>query len=564
MTPGEKANALNAKRRKLLEQADKELADILSPAPDAPTGPTGRVALNQTYSQIAAGVAQFVPYASMFRRCGRYVTIEVAPDQQSYEEVTMTPKRFVTWVEQHVIFTKTRQEESPITSLSEAQANYVLASDVMRHATPELRDVSLVRLPVLKPGTTLERPAFIPAPVGYNADNHVYTIDSLPFDWSKLFPVGAVVNALLQIFDDFPLDGGDIPHRGCRSMGAIVTALLGQFLRHNIDRFPVILLNANQEGTGKTFLARALLAPFYGAPSPTNYKADDNEMSKTLNAAALAGDTYCFLDDVPSLVSNAVNRFVTTDKIRDRLLGGNDMFKAEHRMQFYVTGNNLKTSKDVERRSLPIDMFCGESAGERVLKHHITESRILLGTWRADILQALWSLTAGWVKAGCPRAARERVSSFDAYQIAAHIAVWAGFMDPFGPRQVELDTGDAMQRALIEVITAIADSIQPPDYDPQRAHTGLTETLTVEQIRQKAEAMAKLDIVTNGAREPLRSLGHQLRAIKGRTWTDSMGRRFECGNKRTSAASCYVFSILSEPLVDSILANDPDDTGYSI
>lgn len=491
---------------------------------------------NIRYSELAQYVSEAIPQHALFWKNGEYCTIVVSADGRSYTERPMSALRFSTWVEKFINFRATAAVDAAPTSLSEAQSRMVLASDYMRDRTPELKEISPVRLPMLSPGHDLRNPVFEPAPLGYDATTQIFTVDGLPIDWGTLYKRESVIKSLIWIFEDFPFDGGDRPLLQCRSFAAAVCAMLGQFLRHVIDKFPLVIFNANQEGTGKTFLARALLSPMLGDVKIQNYVEDENEMRKTLNATILAGAPVCFLDDLRSLVSNAINRFVTSDSISDRKLGGNEMFEVKHKTQFFVTGNMLKTSRDIERRSLPVDMFCEGDATRRVVRNRISEPGILTDSWRANMLSALWSLVAGWVAAGCPRDPRteSRISSFSAFKIAVHITMWAGLMDPFGERQVNLDTGDAMGEALHETVVAIATGMT----------TEMTASYTIDDIMERARLIHKLEIITNGAKDPKRSIGQQMRRFKGRVFEDELGRRFQVGNKRTSASSLYTFTIL--------------------
>ena len=526
------------------------ISDILgiTPAASSSAAPTTaaalpRINIKQPYSLLAAATAAAIPYGALFLRPdGTYITIRETPATPttpgSYTVQPMTAKRFTTWIEQHAHYTQHADPTSQRTSLSEAQASILLEADPLRHTIPTIDHIAPVRLPILRTGTTLEKPIFEPAPIGYDPTTRIYTADTLPITWNKLYTPESVTRQLLHIFYDFPLDGGDLDHRCCRSMGAIICAMLGQFLHHSIDRFPLIILNANQPGTGKSFLARAILAPVHGDIDTVNYNSDENELRKLLNTRLLDAAPYAFLDDIPSLVSNTVNRYVTSSRISDRIMGKQEAFTVENRMQFFITGNQLKTSKDVERRSLPIDLFCAGDATQRTIGTRISEHGILTPTWRRDMLTALWSLVAGWMRAGCPKdpTTAARISSFEHYKIAAHITIWAGFPDPFGPRQVDLDTGDTMTDALTETIIYIATN-----------QTGTTDNYTVDRILEIATAIGKADIITGSARDPRKSLGQQMRRIKGRIFTDSYGRQFEVGNRRTSASSNYTITILTPP-----------------
>lgn len=517
------------------------IQDILGPTPAAaPADPAAlpRISVKQPFSVLAAQTAAAIPRGALFRNSiGEYFTIRISTTHSTpYEIIPMDREKFSTWVEQYVCYTPHPASDTR-TSLSPAQSGIILKSDQLADSTPLVKHISPVRLPILAPGTTHTQPRFIPAPIGYDPNTQIYTVDSIPINWNQYYTPESVTRQLLHIFADFPLDGGDLDHRSCRSMGAIVTAMLGQFLHHIIDRFPLLIFNANQPGTGKSFLARAILAPVHGAISTINH-TEENELRQGLNAQLLAGASYAFMDDISALISNTINRYVTSPLISDRILHTQKQFTVENRMQFIATGNQLKTSKDVERRSLPIDLFCAGDATRRTIGTRISEHGILTPTWRRDMLTALWSLVAGWMRAGCPQdpTTASRISSFEHYKIAAHITIWAGFMDPFGPRQVDLDTGDTMTDALTETIVYIATN-----------QTTASETYTVDRILEIATAIGKADIITGSARDPRKSLGQQMRRIKGRIFTDSYGRQFEVGNRRTSASSNYTITILTPP-----------------
>ena len=291
------------------------------------------------------------------------------------------------------------------TSLSPAQAKIILASDALREATPEIAEISSIRLPVMK-NTKEGKIFFTPSPVGNDAESKIFTLDSLPIDWNpaNAWPVEHCVRAICHVFADFPLDGCPCHTIQSRSLGAIVTAMLGQFLHHCIDLFPMVCVNANQPGTGKSFCVQAMLAPFYGEISSGNHLEDDNEFRKTLNAAIFEGVPFYFLADLKTLAGRVLPRYTTIKTVQDRILGTNKMFTKPNRMQFFITGNALKTSPDIERRTLPIDLFTPEDATKRTEKlDNLREEHFSLPAWRKDMLSALWGITLHWVRCSCPR-----------------------------------------------------------------------------------------------------------------------------------------------------------------
>lgn len=561
MTPAEKANEnarlMAARRgqtaRPILTDAQLEGEEPLSPDT---ISPTPKININQPYDVLASAVAKCIPGKGLYWHDGFYCTIHRAENSTGFEFRPMTPDRFSTWLPANGVcrfFSPARSEKVPekITSLSPAQCKIIMEADVMRAAVPEVREVSPIRLPLISYNKKGEIDIY-PAPLGYDPSSKIYTIDGLPMSWErhKVPPLERCVRILAHIFSDFPLDGGDLPVTRCRSLGSVITAMLGQFLHHSLPLFPMVVANANQPGTGKTFCVQAMLAPFFGYVSPGNHTEDDNEMRKTLNAALFDGSPYYFVDDVKTIAGRVLPRFITAHSIKDRELGTNRIFDKPQRMQFFVTGNALKMSPDLERRTLPIDLFYAGDASKRTGFSVLKESHFRSEEWRRSVMQCLWGLCVHWLEKGAPTLGDvPALTSFKPFvATAAAIAVSAGFASPFGERLVELDTGDTMGRALVELVIYLADLILPPADDPNRPHSHLSATYTVENMVEIAKAHHILDIITNGARDPNIALGRAMRSLNGRQFTDSLGRTFLVGGKTRRASTEYPFFILSEPV----------------
>lgn len=532
------------------------LAADLTGTPAEPLQPCHKVFVTSTYDILAEDISHCLKGRGLYRQDNSYCTIEPADTSTGFQFIPMTPVRLGTWLPYAGICTflaPPRGENDPPrpTNLTKTLADYVLASDILRTTTPVIKEVSPLRLPLLsyKNG----RATFTPAPIGYDPGTQIYTLDSITISWDKhtAKPLDWCRLVLCKVFQDFPLDGGGLHPIQSRSMGAIVTAMLGQFLHHSLPLFPIVIANANQPGTGKTFLVQTMLAPFYGAVAPGNYTDDDNEMRKTLNSALFNGAPYFFLDDLSVIAGRVLPRFVTAAYIKDRELGKNVMFEKPQRMQFFLTGNNLKTSTDIERRTLPIDLFYDGDATTRTDFTTLKEEYLTNIEWRRSMLEALWGLCVHWENQGAPALTGvPALTSFKPYvATAASIAVAAGFTSPFAERPVNLDTGDTKKAALIRLVILIADTILPPADDPTRPHTGLSESFTVAQMVDIARTNHLLDIIVGSTRDQIISLGYQIRNLNGRRFTDSHGRSFMVGDKRRSASTLYPFHILSEPTI---------------
>lgn len=517
------------------------------------------------YHELAKRICACIPYGALYRLDRLYVTLHPQREIATVDTQEMTQARFTTWVSQYCrLYNMSKDGAKTETSLSEAMARVVLSSDIFRDSIPEIEEIVNVRLPIMavKDG----KPHFEPAAAGYDPKTKLYSLDSLPIQWDKTYPLDAVRKVFINIFSEFALDGGliggcgDVTPTQSPSLAACVCSMLGQFLHHCIDKFPLIIYNANKQGTGKTFLARVCLAPVWGDVPVCNYQSDENELRKTLNSLLFSNEKICLLDDVKTLSNNTLNRYITSSIIKDRELGQNRVFSKRNRMQFFATGNNLKSTADIERRSIPVDLFYARDVKSRKFKFTITEESIQHKAWRADICQGLWSIVKHWEQAGCPALVpRGALPSFDFYcYFAINATIFAGFANPLGARIVNLDTGDVMGHALKEVIIALADNIMA---DPGCAETGLTRDYTVRDIIEAAEAQHKLDIVTNSASDSKKAMGLALRAIKGNEYKDSWGRWFSVGDRRSSASTLYRFTILSER-TRQLESNYPDSTPF--
>ena len=526
------------------------------------------------YHQLARCVAASIPHGALFRQDDKFVTIHIDA-AGNVTTVPMTKLRLPTWLPEQKICTfhggrrkdAEPDEPPPVTSISPAQAELIMASDVFRERMPELAGVANVRLPVIvsqvkgstkvhrEDGSVVEkhlpRYKFEPTAEGYDPRSKIYTHSTVKQNFETTLSLEKARAFLVKAFSETALDGGfegeDAIHPlRSRSFGAVITAMLGQFLHHCIDSFPLILVVANQAGTGKSFLVRSILTPIHGDVDAANYIDDDKEFRQTLNAMLFDGARFCWLDDVKHLKSQALNRFITSSRIRDRILHTQITFSKEMRMQFFATGNGLKVTPDIARRSLPIDLFFAADATQRIFKGILTEEIITRSDIRSSFLSCLWSLVHHWQEAGGPRYIEKAPGGAFAkfVDLAANIAMHAGFANPYGPRLVDLDSGDAAGKALQEVLVVMADSISAGFNQP---HKGRFYKFRVADLETYATNMHKIDIIVPYGNNKRDNLGQAMRSMKGREFTDSRGRRFSVGSSRDSASSLYQFTILSEP-----------------
>lgn len=504
-----------------------------------------------TDSALCREVAANLPPHTLFRVDDNYFTIHTESKKDNTGTISrglqqrlMSPARLCSWIEQHITFRDGGSPAADKISLNKLQAEKILASDALRATTPTIREICDVRLPMWGPEVDGKRTLRL-APVGYDPETQVYTADLIPWDSAKTYSTTACLRALHGTLKDFPWSE-EQPFHLTRSVAAFAAYMIGQFCRHLIDRHPIVVINGNQPGTGKTLLAAMGLSAVYGNPDVSPYPQDDDALAKMLFSQLLAKRTYVLIDDLANLASPTVNLYATSSHVTERRLGGNILARVENRIQLITTGNNIKTSPDVERRSLIVDLFAQERATERSITTPLTPYTFAREDWRRPLLQLLWSLVRAWELAGCPEAVKGgKMPSFESFAaVAGSIVVHAGFTTPFGPRDAGTDSGDTIGKTLERLLATIAGEIIPDA--PEAPHTGLTADYTVAQIIEKAEAIDVADIICGG-KEKARSFGHKLRLLKGRAFVDTQCRRFEFGRRKDAAGSKYPIIITSEP-----------------
>lgn len=361
---------------------------------------------------------------------GLYV---VGADLMTIHEVTgqlkkMSPERFVSWVEGHLSFYKFVRDQKRCVSVSEQRAGQILASDAFLSQMPVLNGVNPVKLPVRRANGTLEllRP-------GYDPETGIVTLSG-GLDYDEGMPPEEAKDYLLGLLQYYPF--GDETRSRSVHFSAMFTAFAIALLPAGA-RAPIFIYNANQVGSGKTRLAQMALTMIYGKPDTGKWSKRDEEFEKELDSAAQALAPYLFYDDKKGLIeSEALNRFSTSSQLGGRILGGKERFSAPVRTVVVVTGNQLRYSDDILRRSVICDLFNRVQYDQRKLPPEaidMTEEWLRAEENRKRILSALWSLTlhAEVMQTIRPAKIARKIGSFEAWsQIIAPIVIHAGLGDP--------------------------------------------------------------------------------------------------------------------------------------
>lgn len=248
----------------------------------------------------------------------------------------------------------------------------------------------------------------------------------------------AALAELLDVFVDFPFE---MP----AGASVVVAALLTLLARPAIEgATPAFLFDAASPGTGKGLLtdAIAMIATGREAGKQTISKDSrnaDEEMKKVMATCALRGARLVVFDNIDgaSLFGGpSLEGAITACLFEGRILGKTKDFLIAWRAVVMGTGNNVRVTNDMRRRTLCARLVSRfEDPARRPLSsYRYAERAGGLVSWvranRGRLVRAALTLLRAFVLAGRPREG-VALGSFEAWdRLIAGAIVWAGGADP--------------------------------------------------------------------------------------------------------------------------------------
>lgn len=469
----------------------------------------------------------------IFRRAGAIV----AADDEG-QMVRMTPERLGGWVEKFVTTTRwTKERGDHAASMPMELAKKVLATDQFLSQVRELLFFFPVRLPVTREDGTVE----LIAP-GYDAQTKSYTEEEVSYDedmgWDE------AVGWLEEILGEWPFAdrlGREAPLCKSRDAAVILAGLLGTYGRClYAGKRPMGVVSGNQPGTGKTTLAKLMMAMVFGLPPEMSLPATDEKFERLLESVALGMEPVLFLDDVGKMIrSNALNKFVTASKHGGTRLYTQESFSVPAVTQVFVTGNDLPIEENVKRRVMWCELFLAGEVQDREFKQEITDDILAGEKFRAKTLAALWAVVKEWGRVREERplgTGRKILKSFEGYcrRVGEFLDV-IGWADPF-VEAPGMSGGDQEGKEFMMLLLAAADqaTVNPCEYRvPDMVEIGRTMGILEYFLGAAGDGdLPKKERI---------AFGKRLAKFRGRHFQRTDGRFYECGKRDGKGGSVYVF-----------------------
>ena len=140
---------------------------------------------------------------------------------------------------------------------------------------------------------------------------------------------------------------------------AALSAIFTAVARATLPYAPAYHVRAHVFSSGKSYLCK-LIGAFAGPgiSPPASYPTTSEEATKVILALLLTNPAYVEFDDMATdwIPHGVINRMLTSESIKDRILGVSKTASVSTRTLFMGSGNNVGPVRDLLRRVLTIHL----------------------------------------------------------------------------------------------------------------------------------------------------------------------------------------------------------------
>lgn len=270
---------------------------------------------------------------------------------------------------------------------------------------------------------------------GYNHETGIYYPESTACPLILPDSTDEAIALLRETLNEFPFTGeADFEN----ALGLMLTPII----RHDLDALPPLFsITAGKAGSGKSYLAKCLIAPAAGRePSVMNLAHSREELRKELFSVLMKSHPYAIVDNVDPkkpLDSGELASYITERFHEQRVLFKQATAKVENRCTFVYTGNNVETTTELVDRSVQIKLVTAvKRVADRDFDCDILATQIL--PERGVYLGALYKLVQDWLDNGAPLDVDARHRQRDWAQTIGGILRTAGLGSHFLTNDAEM------------------------------------------------------------------------------------------------------------------------------
>src|SRR5690625_53052 len=304
--------------------------------------------------------------------------------------------------------------EANLTSRLQAHADFVredgrpqfLHSRIVTHVIDELWS----ELPEIK--HVIEPPALlpdgtIPTQPGYYREHKALVRES---EFIRAhFSVEEAKAFLEEHFVDFPF----------KNRPAGLAAILGTLIGHLASALingprPMLVIDANGSGQGKTLIAQIIALILTGRDSVTNVPRSETELEKMIPSFLLRATPVVIFDNAVDLNLEPLKALLTGEHMSARLMGGMSLVEADNNTTWISTGIDLRLGAEMFRRVVPIRLASPSDRAELRTEFKRPSIKRWTRDHRHELLSAVIALVENWLQAGQPDySGSHRLGSFE-------------------------------------------------------------------------------------------------------------------------------------------------------
>jgi putative DNA primase/helicase len=291
---------------------------------------------------------------------------------------------------------------------------------------------------------------------GYQPETQLYYFpEGQPVPTVPSRPTPADVTAARRLIEFEWL--GEFPFVDQASLANTVAAVVTPLVREMVSgSTPLFIFDAPAPGTGKGLVTETLATVVCGSgPGVMNDTRNEDEMRKRVTSLLREGSAVAVVDNVKREIDSAtLAALLTTPVWVDRLLGNNQILRLPNRALWVVTGNNIKLSNEIARRSVwsRLDARVDRPWEREGFRH--PQLRAWVEERRHEILWALLTLVQNWIAKGRPHWRGKVLGSFESWSMVVGGVLEAAGFEGFMANREELyrrtDTETEEWRAFVE------------------------------------------------------------------------------------------------------------------
>lgn len=257
---------------------------------------------------------------------------------------------------------------------------------------------------------------------GYHKEDEVYFDGRNRIDFDPVADnpsdeeIESAIDLLDEVIHDFPFENREV------GRAHWLAALLSLFCRLYISGpIPLLLVIANNPGLGKTLLVQTIFHILYGKDGgPTSLPTQEDEFKKFILSKLIEVPEIVFFDnaddkkDSGMIHSPSLASVLTSTRWSDRILGSSQIISVLNLALWVITGNNIKASKELTRRSLQVVL--ATRTDRPWLREGFKHPNLLewIDQNRSQLVRSCFVLVKAWLSRGMPKG-EKRLGSFESF-----------------------------------------------------------------------------------------------------------------------------------------------------